>query len=234
MKKIITTLAVAGLGAAFMAGAQAQTFGPTNTTGAGGIYTLAVLENTSANTGTVLAPVYEYQYLVTLTGDTSGTQVNQFNINNIQGFLGGVTVKNGSTSSLTGPDFAEVGSPTVSGPAGATFTSLSFQSVTTGLVAVGAAPSSYDFTSLFGPDTTGLGDSAVFTFDSSLPPGGTVSLGSNGFGGTSTGGILSGTGGSKGPGPLTATVPETSSFALLGLGLLPLALIARRRLARNN
>lgn len=76
--------------------------------------------------------------------------------------------------------------------------------------------------------TTGLtkvGDSATFVFTSPLPPTGTLGVTSNSsIGG---GGI-----GSLGPGPVA--VPEAGTFALLGLGLLPLALVARRRMAANN
>ncbi len=72
---------------------------------------------------------------------------------------------------------------------------------------------------------TKVGDKATFVFTSPLPPSGTVGVTSNSpIGG---GGI-----GSLGPGP--AAVPEASTFALLGFGLLPLAFIARRRMARSN
>ncbi len=75
--------------------------------------------------------------------------------------------------------------------------------------------------------TTGLvnvGDSAEFSFLSLLPP--------TGISGVTANSAIGGGGvGSVGPG--IATVPEAGTFALMGLGLLPLALIARRRAARS-
>ncbi len=79
--------------------------------------------------------------------------------------------------------------------------------------------------------STGLqtvGQSATFTFSSPLPPTGTVAVGSTSpakaGGGTS----------SLGPGPAPSAVPEPASLALLGLGMLPLGLVARRRLAKRS
>ncbi len=85
------------------------------------------------------------------------------------------------------------------------------------------APGSFAFGTTNGLQK--VGDKATFVFTSPLPPTGTVGVTSNSpIGG---GGI-----GSLGPGP--AAVPEAGTFALLGLGLLPLALVARRRMARSN
>ncbi len=85
------------------------------------------------------------------------------------------------------------------------------------------APGSFAFGTTNG--LTKVGDTATFVFTSPLPPTGTVGVTSNSpIGG---GGV-----GSLGPGP--AAVPEASTFALLGFGLLPLAFMARRRMARSN
>lgn len=85
------------------------------------------------------------------------------------------------------------------------------------------APGVYNFGTTSG--LKNVGDTATFVFNSPLPPTGTVGVSNN----TSIGG---GGIGSLGPGP--AAVPEASTFALLGLGMLPLAFMARRRMARNN
>ena len=63
-----------------------------------------------------------------------------------------------------------------------------------------------------------------------------MSLTSNGTElGNPNAGNLGSTGSLNGPGPAPKpTIPETSSFALLGLGLLPLGFLARRRIARNS
>lgn len=70
-----------------------------------------------------------------------------------------------------------------------------------------------------------VGDTAEFSFLSLLPPTGVSGVtASSAIGG---GGI-----GSVGPG--VAAVPEASTFALAGFGLLPLALLARRRMAKHS
>ncbi len=85
------------------------------------------------------------------------------------------------------------------------------------------APGAFSFGTTTG--LTRVGDKATFVFTSPFPPSGSVGVSANSdIGG---GGV-----GSLGPGP--AAVPEAGTFALLGLGLLPLALVARRRMARSN
>ncbi len=83
-------------------------------------------------------------------------------------------------------------------------------------------PGSFDFGAPTGLTT--VGQSAAFSFFSPLPPVGSVSAASTSpavaGGGTTT----------IGPG-LVAAVPEPASLALLGLGALPLALVARRRMS---
>ncbi len=70
-----------------------------------------------------------------------------------------------------------------------------------------------------------VGDNAEFSFLSLLPPTGVSGISANSaIGG---GGI-----GSVGPG--IAAVPEASTFALAGFGLLPLTLLARRRAAKQS
>lgn len=94
---------------------------------------------------------------------------------------------------------------------------------TPGYTEANLTPGSYAFGTSNG--FTKVGNSATFVFTSPLPPTGTVGVTSNSaIGG---GGI-----GNLGPG--TAAVPEAGTFALLGLGLLPLALVARRRMVRSN
>lgn len=68
------------------------------------------------------------------------------------------------------------------------------------------------------------GDSAEFSFLSLLPPTGVSGVTAN----SSLGG-----GGVSSIGPGAATVPEAGTFVLAGLGLLPLALLARRRAAKR-
>jgi len=96
-------------------------------------------------------------------------------------------------------------------------------STTSGYTEANLTPGAFAFGTTNG--LTKVGDSATFVFTSPLPPTGTLGVTSNSpIGG---GGV-----GSLGPG--VAAVPEAGTFALLGLGLLPLALVARRRMARSN
>ncbi len=94
---------------------------------------------------------------------------------------------------------------------------------TAGYTEANLTPGSFAFGTVNG--LKNVGDSATFVFTSPLPPTGTVGVTSN----TSIGG-----GGIGNLGPGQAAVPEAGTFALLGLGLLPLALVARRRMIRSN
>lgn len=225
MKRIIASLALtAALGAGLTAGAQAQTFGPTTVTGNANIYSLSVLTNAAATAGG-----YTYSYEATLVSNPSNTNVTQFTINNILGTTQ-ATAAAGVQDAVpplgrTATDFGSI-TPLVTTSSTGT-TSIAFAAPTHGFQVAGTAPTSFSSTPVLLP---GQGDTAVFHYFSTLPPQGTVSLGTNGQNGT---GNLAGTGQAVGPGT-QPTIPETSSFALLGLGLLPLGLLARRRMARNN
>ncbi len=69
-----------------------------------------------------------------------------------------------------------------------------------------------------------VGDSAEFSFLSMLPPTGISGVTAN----SSIGG------GVRSVGPGAVSVPEAGTSALAGLGLLPLALLARRRAAKRT
>ena len=231
MKKIIASLALtAALGVGFTAGAQAQTFPQTTLAGNNNIYSLAVNA-----TVTNLAPSdYEYSYLVTLTGNQSGASVNKFTIDNIAGYITGTAGVFDGIGSGNPPAGYQTSGATVTTATG--ITTLDYISAT-GFLHAGTP-----VTTTFGPgiplEGIGSGDTENFFFQSTLPPTATVSLGTNAKNPTNksqvVNGNLAGTGGAIGPGAATPTIPETSSFALLGLGLLPLGFLARRRLARNN
>jgi hypothetical protein len=190
MNKIISTLAIAGMGAGLAVGAHAQTVLGSST----GLYALSV--TAPVVTAGPSAGLYEYSYTATLTAASAGLNVSSFTIGSIAGYDG--------VSSVTNPgltDFAV--SPT-------------------------ATPGSADFTAASG--FSFVGDTATFTVESTDPVAtGTVGLTSNG---TGTAPVASSTT-DEGPGPATTAVPEAGSFALLGLGLLPLGLLARRRMANN-
>ena len=242
MKKIISSLALtAALGAGMVGGAQAQTFAPgANPPGAGsgvvgtpaGIYSLSVTTNVTQITPTD----YRYAYVASLHDNSSNTNVTQFSINNIEDYISqsalvtdftrdpGTLPANGAPGTDFSSSVTQV-QTTLPDASGNTLTSLAFAAKTSGFQIAGPASATAPI------GLPGDGDTVTFTYDSTLPPASTVSLGSNGRGGT---GNLAGTGFAAGPGVATPVVPEAGSFALLGLGLLPLGLLTRRRLARNN
>jgi hypothetical protein len=189
MNKIISTLAIAGLGAGLAVGAHAQTVLGSTT----GLYTLTV--GAPVVTAGPSAGLYEYSYTASLTAASAGLNISSFTIGSIAGYTG--------VSSVTNPGATNFAvSPTLT-PGSADFT----------------ASSGFSF----------VGDTATFTVESTDPVAtGSVGLTSNGTGTAP----VSSAAPDEGPGPAAPSVPEAGSFALLGLGLLPLGLIARRRMAK--
>ncbi len=134
------------------------------------------------------------------------------------------------TASLTAASAGlNVNSFTIGSIAG--YTSVSSVSATNGpnfAVSPTSTPGSAVFTASSGFQF--VGDTEAFTVESTDPvPTGVVGLTSNG---TGTAPVASSTT-DEGPGPAGTAVPEAGSFALLGLGLLPLAFLARRRMTNN-
>lgn len=80
------------------------------------------------------------------------------------------------------------------------------------------------------PGMENVGDTAVFTFTSPLPPAGAVALATT----ADNGNVGGGTGFIIAPGVPQAAVPEAGPLALLTAGILPLALFARRRAASRS
>lgn len=203
MKKFIATLVIAGMGVGLTAGAQAQTV-----TGTSGIYTLSVslAPVTPITTALPVLPpgiaAYQYDYTVKLATIGSGapSSLNIIDVN-----FGGVQ------------DYLPGSNAVVSQSAGMTY-----------LPATEATPSFSAGSA--GTGFKNVGDTAVFQFDSTLPPNGTVNISSNANPSPPPGTNYAGVGSDTGPGP---AVPEAGSFGLIGLGLLPLGLMARRRINKR-
>lgn len=209
MKKLIATIALAGLGAGLAVGAQAQTTG-TVTGNPASLYSVNITAVVKDSSNTVVSTPpskgsgspYTYSYTATIASNSTGGSIDTFTIGGIQGFL-------------------PVPGPSATGSGG--FDTINVSTSGTGLTSIQyiSSGASGDFIT--------AGQSATFSYKSSLPPFGTVGItpSQNAVGGGP--GI-----GSKFIGPgVQPIVPETSSFALLGLGLLPLGMLARRRMANR-
>ena len=90
-----------------------------------------------------------------------------------------------------------------------------------------------DFTAPSGAGFSTVGQSATFQLESTLPPavsGLPVTVSTNADISPPDNNNRAGSGQLPGPGP---AVPEAGSFALIGLGLLPIGLLVRRRISRR-
>ncbi len=210
MQKILSTLAIAGLAAGLAVGAQAQTTG-TVTGNPASQYTLNVQASVKDGSGNVVASP-----TVSPTAGSGPLYTYSYLIN----------VANDSSNSAI--NTITIGS--IQGFAGGTSETGAFNNDTATTSLNGLTSVTYNADGSNGDFTSG---STTLSYRSRLAPFGVVGItpaanttgGGNGGAGIGRGFI--------GPGTQTPTIPETSSFALLGLGLLPLGFLARRRLANR-